>query len=155
MADDDDEKVARLFAQEVPEIAAGVVEIKAIARKCGARTKLAVQRAAPGVDAIGVCVGERGCRMRRIVEQLAGERIDLVLWDDSPQKLIANALQPARIEQVILHPAEHRATVIVRKDQLSFVAGSPEASRDLGASGDENRELASGLSGWQIEVVVQ
>src|SRR5712664_2575399 len=109
MPGDEIEEVARLFAQEIPEIAAGAVEIKAIARKYGARIKVALQRRATHVDAIGVRVGERGCRIRRIVDQLAGERIDLILWDDSPEKLIANALQPARIEKVILHPAEHRA----------------------------------------------
>jgi N utilization substance protein A len=149
------EEVRRLFAQEIPEIAAGAVEIKAIVRKTGVRIKLALQRRVPHVDAIGVCVGERGCRIRRIVDQLAGERIDMVLWDDSPEKLIANALQPARIERVILHPADHRATVLVKKDQLSFVAGPADEGRGLAASGDVNRELASRLSGWQITVVAQ
>ena len=155
MPTDETERVARLFAQEVPEIAAGDVQIKAIARKAGVRSKLALQKGAPGIDAIGVCVGVRGCRIRRIVEQLEGERIDLILWDDCPERLIANALQPAKIEKVILHPAQHRATVIVRKDQLSFVAGSGDESQGVIGSGEENRKLASRLSGWQITVVAQ
>ncbi|MBI3409573.1 MAG: hypothetical protein HY040_14630 [Planctomycetes bacterium] len=152
---DDVEEVARLFAQEVPEIACGAVEIKAIARKRGARIKLALQRRVTRVDAIGVCVGERGCRIRTIYDQLGGERIDLILWDNAPEKLIANALQPARVEQVILHPAEHRAEVIVKKDQLCFVAGSTEESRLSNARGEENRELASHLCGWQITIVAK
>src|SRR5437773_1753305 len=119
MGTDETERVARLFAQEVPEIATGIIEIKALARKPGARCKLAVRSCVPRVDAIGVCVGVRGCRIRKIVDQLDGERMDLFLWDDTPEKLIANALQPARIGKVILHTAQHRATVIVGKDQLS------------------------------------
>ncbi len=144
MPTDEAEQIARLFAQEVPEVAAGIVEIKAIARKPGVRSKLALQRS-PRVDAIAACVGVRGCRIRRIVDQLGKERIDLILWDDSPEKLIVNALQPARIDKVILHPARHRATVIVREDQLSRTVGTE----------DVNRELASRLCGWEIEVVAQ
>jgi N utilization substance protein A len=145
MPTDEAEQIARLFAQEVPEIAAGIVEIKAIARKPGVRSKLALQSRSPRVDALGACVGVRGCRIRKIVDQLGAERIDLILWDDSPEKLIAKALQPAQIEWVILHPAQHRATVIVREDQLSLTVGR----------GDVNRELASRLCGWEIEVVAQ
>jgi N utilization substance protein A len=81
--------------------------------------------------------------------------MDVILWDESPENLIANALQPAHIEQVILHPAEHRATVIVKKDQLCFVAGSKDNNRSLFGSGDDNRELASRLCGWHLTVVVQ
>src|SRR5207247_4961346 len=91
MPGDEVEEVARLYAQEVPEIPAGAAGIMAIARKPGVRIKLALQRRVPGVDAIGVCVGEGGCRMRQILNQLAGERIDLILWDDSPEKLIARS----------------------------------------------------------------
>src|SRR5262249_32384966 len=109
------------------------------------RTKLALQRRVAHVDAVGVCVGVRGSRIRRIMDRLGAERIDLVLWDDAPERLIANALQPARIERVILHPAPHLATVVVRADQVSLTAGP----------GDENRALASRLCGWEIEVVAQ
>ena len=141
MADDIDH-VARLFAEEVPEIAAGTVEIKAIARKPGYRSKLALFSRDPRVDCVGVCVGARGCRVRNVVDALGGERIDLFRWHDSPEQLITNALQPAAIERVILHPAEHRAVVVVQPDQVSLV---------LGRRG-ENRQLASELTGWQIEV---
>jgi N utilization substance protein A len=141
MADDIDH-VARLFAEEVPEIAAGTVEIKAIARKPGHRSKLALFSRDPRVDCIGVCVGVRGHRIKNVVVQLDGERVDLFRWDDSPEELITRALQPAAIERVVLHPAEHRAVVVVKPDQVSLV---------LGRRG-ENRKLASDLSGWQIDV---
>jgi N utilization substance protein A len=139
---DDIGQVARVFAQEVPEIALGSIEIKAIARKPGYRSKLALHSQDPRVDCIGVCVGVRGFRINNIVDALDGERIDLIRWNDSPEQLIANALQPAAIERVVLHPAEHRAVVVVKADQVSLV---------LGRRG-ENRQLASELSGWQIEV---
>jgi N utilization substance protein A len=139
---DDIGPVVRLFAQEVPEIGTGSVEIRAVARKPGSRSKLALRSQDPKVDCIGACVGVRGHRIKNIVDALGGERIDLVRWDDSPEQLIANALQPAALERVILHPAEHRAVVVVKPDQVSLV---------LGRRG-ENRQLASELSGWQIEV---
>lgn len=142
MADDGINSVACLFEREVPEIAAGTVEIKAIARKPGYRSKLAVQSHDPHVDGIGACVGVRGCRIKNVVDALGGERIDLVRWHDSPEQLIVNSLQPATVERVILHPAEHRAVVVVRPDQVSLVLGRRR----------ENRQLASELSGWQIEV---
>src|SRR5262249_8665416 len=139
---DDIGLVARLFAQEVPEIAAGNIQIKAIARKPGYRSKLALRSQDPRVDCIGACVGIRGSRLKNVVDALGGERIDLVRWHDTPELLIVNALQPAAIERVILHPAEHRAVVVVTPDQVSLV---------LGRRG-ENRQLASELSGWRIEV---
>jgi N utilization substance protein A len=139
---DDIGPIARLFAREVPEIATGSIEIKAIARKPGYRSKLALQSQDPSVDCIGVCVGLRGHRIKNIVDALGGERIDLIRWNDSPEQLIANALQPAAIGRVILYPAEHRAVVVVKPDQVSLV---------LGRRG-ENRQLASQLSGWQIEL---
>ena len=139
---DDIEDVARLFAEEVPEIAAGSVEIKAIARRPGYRSKVALFSHDPRVDCVGVTVGVRGCRIKNVVGRLGGERIDLMRWDDSPEQLIIRALQPAAIETVVLHPAEHRAVVVVKPDQVSLV---------LGRRG-ENRQLASELSGWQIDV---
>jgi N utilization substance protein A len=141
MADDIDH-IARLFAEEVPEIAAGTVEIKAIARKPGYRSKLALFSRDPRVDCVGVCVGVRGYRIKNVVDRLGGERIDLFRWHESPEQLITCALQPAAIERVVLHPAEHRAVVVVKPDQVSLV---------LGRRG-ENRQLASELSGWQIDV---
>jgi N utilization substance protein A len=142
MSADEISEIARLFAQEVPEIEAGRVEIRAIARKPGYRSKLAVQSRDLSIDCIGACVGPRGSRIKNVVDALGGERVDLVRWDDTPEQLIANALQPAVIERVILHSEEHRAVVVVNPDQVSLVLGR----RGL------NRELASELSGWQIDV---
>jgi len=141
MADDTD-VIARLFAQEIPEIAAGTVEIRAVARKPGYRSKLAVASRDASVDCIGACVGIRGHRIKNIVDALDGERIDLILWDDSPERLITNALQPATVEKIVLHPGERRAVVVVPADCVSLALGR----------GGYNRELASRLCGWQIEV---
>lgn len=146
MPDEETELVARLFAQEIPEIAAGVVEIKAIACRAGFRSKLAVQSHDPRVDAVGVCVGKRGSRIRTIIDQLGNEGIDVILWHDAPEELITMALSPAAIERVLLHHAQHRAVVVVKEeDQLSLAEGR----------GGVNRELASRLCGWEIQVVAQ
>jgi len=134
--------VSSLFEQEVPEIAAGDVLIMAIARIAGSWSKLALQSQDPHVDCIAVCVGVKGSRIKKIMNSLGDERIDMVLWHDSPEDFIASALQPARIEKVVLKPAEHRAVVRVKHDQLSWA---------LGPKG-ENRLLASELSGWLIEI---
>jgi N utilization substance protein A len=142
MADDDNSIIMRLFARDIPEIAAGTIEIKAIARKPGYRVKLALHSADANVDCIAACVGRRGARIKKIVDALGGELIDLIRWNDSPERLITVALQPAIIEEVILHPAQHRAVVVVKPDQASLVLGRHGL----------NRELASQLSGWQIEV---
>jgi N utilization substance protein A len=139
---DDTGPVVSLFAREVPEIAAGSIEIKAIARKPGYRSKVALHSQDPREDCIGACVGVRGFRIKNIVDALGGERMDLVRWHDSPALLIVNALQPAIVEKVVLHAAEHRAVVVVKPDQVSLV---------LGRRG-ENRQLAGELSGWQIHV---
>ena len=139
---DDIGPVADLFAREVPEIAAGSVEIRGVVRKPGYRSKLALRSHDPRVDCIGACVGVRGHRIKTIVDALGGERIDLIRWNDSPEQLIANALQPAAIERVILHPAEHRAVVVVKPDQVSLAQGRRGV----------NQRLASELTGWRIEV---
>jgi hypothetical protein len=96
---DETELIARLLIREVPEIAVGLVEIKSIARKKGNRSKVALKCLDPSLDAIGACIGEHGSRIHQIVNELGGERLDLVLWGDSPETLIINALQPARIDQ--------------------------------------------------------
>lgn len=134
--------VVHLFAREIPEIAAGTVEIKAIARRPGYRSKLALYSRDPRVDCVGACVGVRGFHIKNLVDELGGEGIDLIRWNDSAEQQIINALQPAIIERVVLRPAEHRAVVVVKSDQVSLVLGR----------GGLNRELASELSGWQIEV---
>jgi N utilization substance protein A len=104
MSGDDSSLLTELFAREVPEISTGAIEIKAIARRPGYRSKLALQSRDPRVDCIGACVGVRGFHIKNIVDALGGERIDLIRWDDSPEQLITNALQPAVIKRVILHP---------------------------------------------------
>jgi N utilization substance protein A len=135
-------EVARVFAEEIPEVASGDVEIKSIARLPGNRSKLALISHDPELDCVGVCVGIRGIRIRKVCDQLNGERIDLVRWSDSPETLIAAALQPAAIRSVVLHPEKHRAIVSVAEDQLSLALGR----------GNANRDLASLLCGWVIEI---
>src|SRR4029077_17638214 len=115
--------VQRLVEQEIPEIADGVIEIRAMAREPGYRSKVAVSSSDQRVDCVGACVGVRGNRIKNIVDELAGERIDIVRWDDNLEVLIPNALQPAEVEQVILCKMLGRAIVLVREDQLSLAIG--------------------------------
>jgi N utilization substance protein A len=137
--------VQRLFEQEIPEIADGVIMIRAMAREPGYRSKVAVSSSDPRVDCVGACVGVRGNRIKNIVDELAGERIDIVRWDDNLEVLIPNALQPAEVEQVILCKMLGRAIVLVREDQLSLAIGRR----------GQNVRLASKLSGWDIEIMTQ
>lgn len=146
MGIEENDQVVRLFTEEVPEIASGLVEIKAIARMPGLRSKVAIQSRSPDVDAFGACVGVRGSRLHRIIDRLDGERIELVHWTDDLKALIVNALQPARIDGVQLDATLHQATAVVTEDQLSLVSG---------IRGSQNRELASRLCGWPIEVVTR
>jgi N utilization substance protein A len=143
MTNKDADFIHRLFIEEIPEVASGAVEIKAIARMVGYRCKIAVCSHDPAVDCIGVCVGERGSRIKKIVDQLGGERIDLIRWDESLEKLICNSLQPAQIQSIELHPHRHQATVFVAEDQLALAVGRRAM----------NRELASRICGWEIEIV--
>ena len=115
--------VQRLFEQEIPEIADGVIQIRAMAREPGYRSKVAVSSSDPRVDCVGACVGVRGNRIKNIVDELAGERIDIVRWDENLEVLIPNALQPAEVEQVILCKMLGRGIVLVREDQLSLAIG--------------------------------
>ena len=135
--------VRRLFEQEIPEIAEGVITINAMAREPGYRTKVAVSSTDQRVDCVGACVGVRGNRIKNIVDELAGERIDIVRWSDDPQVLIPNALQPAEVEQVLLCEMLGRAIVLVREDQLSLAIGRR----------GQNVRLASKLCGWDIEIM--
>lgn len=137
--------VARLFEQEIPEIADGVIEVKAMAREPGYRTKVAVSSSDQRVDCVGACVGVRGNRIKNIVDELAGERIDIVRWSDDMQVLIPNALQPAEVEEVILCSMLGRAVVLVREDQLSLAIGRR----------GQNVRLASKLCGWDIEIMTR
>ena len=135
--------IRRLFELEVPEIAERTIEIKALAREAGHRTKVAVASYDSRVDAVGACVGVRGRRIRNIVEELGGEKIDIVRWNESSQVLIMNALKPAEIDQIILAPETGRATVVVPEDQLSLAIGKK----------GQNVRLAARLSGWNIDIV--
>ena len=137
--------VERLFEQEIPEISDGVIEIKAMAREPGYRTKVAVASSDQRVDCVGACVGVRGNRIKNIVEELAGERIDIVRWNDDMQVLIPNALQPAEVDEVILCQMLGRAIVLVREDQLSLAIGRR----------GQNVRLASKLCGWDIEIMTR
>jgi transcription termination/antitermination protein NusA len=135
--------VRRLFELEIPEIADQIISIRALAREAGYRSKVAVTSIDTKVDAVGACVGVRGTRIKNIVDELGGERIDIVRWNESLQVLIPNALQPAEIEEVMLCQLLGRAIVLVREDQLSLAIGRR----------GQNVRLASKLVGWDIEIM--
>jgi transcription termination/antitermination protein NusA len=137
--------VQRLFEQEIPEIAEGVIEIRTIAREPGYRTKVAVSSTDQRVDCVGACVGVRGNRIKNIVDELSGERIDIVRFSEDMQVLIPNALQPADVEEVILCQMLGRAIVLVQEDQLSLAIGRR----------GQNVRLASKLCGWDIEIMTR
>ncbi len=138
--------VERLFEQEIPEIGDGVIEVRAMAREPGYRTKVAVSSSDQRVDCVGACVGVRGNRIKNIVDELGGvERIDIVRWNDDMQVFIPNALQPAEVEEVILCQMLGRAIVLVREDQLSLAIGRR----------GQNVRLASKLCGWDIEIMTR
>lgn len=133
----------RLFENEVPEIFDGTVEIKSIAREAGDRAKVAVFSAEEGVDPIGTCVGPRGERVQAIVNELNGEKMDIIEWDEDPAKYISNALNPANILDVIFDPENERAcTVVVPDDQLSLAIGKR----------GQNARLAAHLTGYKIDI---
>ncbi len=132
----------RLFEIEVPEVHNGVVEIKAIAREAGFRSKVAVSATQPGIDPVGSCIGIRGNRIQSIVNELQGEKIDIVLWDSDPRSFIANALSPSEPVQVELLDSEHTAVVVVPDRQLSLAIGKE----------GQNTRLAARLSGWRLDI---
>lgn len=136
------ELVKRLFESEVTEIKDGTVEIKSIAREAGSRSKIAVWSNHPDVDAVGACVGQSGARVNSIVEELRGEKIDIVNWDENPGNLIQNALSPAKIVAVFADPDEKTAKVVVPDYQLSLA---------IGKSG-QNARLAARLTGYKIDI---
>lgn len=134
--------VKRLFELEVPEIEDGTVEIKSIAREAGSRTKIAVYTEDENVDPVGACVGTRGSRVQNIVDELYGEKIDIITWSEDPEVLISNVLSPAKVEKVIIEDEENTATVIVPDYQLSLAIGKE----------GQNVRLAAKLSGWKIDI---
>ncbi len=135
--------IKRLFEVEVPEVSERVIEIKAMAREAGYRTKLAVSSVDNKVDAVGACVGVRGSRIKNIVDELNGEKIDIVRWNESSQILIANALKPAEVAEISLCFELGRATVVVNDDQLSLAIGKR----------GQNVRLAARLTGWDIDIL--
>ncbi len=137
------EIVRQLFTQEVPEIAAGTVEIKSIAREAGSRTKIAVAATEPNVDPIGSCVGQRGMRVQTVITQLGGEKIDIIEWSEDPAKFISASLAPAKVQLVEIDEINRVARVTVAEDQLSLAIGR----------GGQNVRLAVKLTGWKIDIV--
>jgi len=135
--------IRRLFELEVPEVAEQVIEIRALVREAGYRTKIAVASLDDKVDAVGACVGVRGSRIKNIVDELGGEKIDIVRWSDSSQVLITNALMPAKVSEVALCFELGRATVVVSEDQLSLAIGKH----------GQNVRLAARLTGWDIDIL--
>jgi N utilization substance protein A len=135
--------IRRLFEQEVPEIAEKVIEIRALAREAGYRTKVAVASFDDKVDPVGACVGIRGSRIKNIVDELGGEKIDIVRWNDSSQVLIANSLMPAKVSEIALCFELARATVVVEEDQLSLAIGKH----------GQNVRLAARLTGWDVDIL--
>ncbi len=137
------EFIRRLFEVEVPEVSERIIEIKALAREPGHRTKVAVSSIDSKVDAVGACVGVRGSRIKNIVDELAGEKIDIVRWNESSQVLIANALRPAEVVEISLCFELGRATVVVNEDQLSLAIGKR----------GQNVRLAARLTGWDVDIL--
>ena len=135
--------IHRLFEQEVPEVSEQVIEIKALAREAGYRTKVAVTSMDNKVDAVGACVGVRGSRIKNIVDELGGEKIDIVRWNESSQILIGNALRPAEVKEIALCFELNRATVVVIEDQLSLAIGKR----------GQNVRLAARLTNWDIDIL--
>mgnify|MGYP000291541900 FL=1 len=137
-----DEIIKRLFELEVPEIADGVVEIKACAREPGARTKIAVLSNDSNVDPVGACVGARGARVRMVVNELRGEKIDIVPYSDEPADFVMKALSPAKVKEVRIHEDTGTAEVIVPDYQLSLAIGKE----------GQNARLAARLTGWRVDI---
>ena len=136
------ELVKRLFEAEVSEVREGVVEIKSIAREAGSRTKMAVWSNDPNVDPVGACVGMNGARVNAVVQELRGEKIDIINWDENPALLIENALSPAKVISVMADPEEKVASVIVPDYQLSLAIGKE----------GQNARLAARLTGYKIDI---
>jgi N utilization substance protein A len=138
----DPELIKTLFELEVPEIADGLVEIRGVAREPGYRSKIAVESHAQGVDPVGACVGPRGSRVRMVVSELRGEKIDIIPWNPEPARFVAKALSPARVREVYLDDEAREATVVVPDDQLALAIGKEGM----------NARLAARLTGWKVDI---
>src|SRR5690348_13061021 len=138
----DPELIRTLFELEVPEIADGLVEIRGVAREPGYRSKIAVESHAQGVDPVGACVGPRGSRVRMVVSELRGEKIDIIPWNSEPARFVAKALSPARVREVFVDDETKEATVIVPDDQLALAIGKEGL----------NARLAARLTGWKVDI---
>jgi len=137
--------MAALFAQEVPEVYEGIIEIPAVARDPGSRAKIAVISNDSSIDPVGACVGMRGSRVQAVVSELAGEKIDIIPWNNDPATFIVNALQPAEVAKVVLDEEDQRIEVVVPDDQLSLAIGRR----------GQNVRLASQLTGWSIDILTE
>jgi len=138
----DPELIKKLFELEVPEMADGLVEITGVAREPGYRSKIAVVSHADGVDPVGACVGPRGSRVRMVVSELRGEKIDIIPYNEEPARFVAKALSPARVREVLVDDENKQATVIVPDDQLSLAIGRE----------GQNARLAARLTGWRVDI---
>ena len=138
----DPELIKTLFELEVPEIADGLVEIRGVAREPGYRAKIAVESHAQGVDPVGACVGPRGSRVRMVVSELRGEKIDIIPWNNEPARFVAKALSPARVREVYIDDETKEATVVVPNDQLALAIGKEGL----------NARLAARLTGWKVDI---
>jgi len=134
--------VRELFRREVPEIADGLVQIRGIAREAGHRTKIGVESVDPAISPVGAAVGPRGTRVTAVVEELSGEKMDLIPWSNEPAALVANALSPAKVSEVYLYPEDGTALVVVPDYQLSLAIGRE----------GQNARLAARLTGWRIDI---
>jgi N utilization substance protein A len=137
--------MAKLFAQEVPEIYDGIIEIKSVARDPGSRAKIAVVSRDSGIDPVGACVGMRGSRVQAVVAELQGEKIDIIQWSQDPATFIVNGLAPAEVAKVVLDEEQNRIEVVVPDDQLSLAIGRR----------GQNVRLASMLTGWNIDILTE
>ena len=137
--------MAKLFAQEVPEIYDGIIEIKSVARDPGSRAKIAVISHDGSIDPVGACVGMRGSRVQAVVQELQGEKIDIIPWSEEDATFVVNALAPAEVSKVVLDPDRQRIEVVVPDDQLSLAIGRR----------GQNVRLASQLTGWDIDILTE
>jgi transcription termination/antitermination protein NusA len=138
-----EEILKKVFYLEIPEIANGLVKIESVAREAGSRSKVAISTDSENIDPVGSCVGQRGSRIQTIISELGGEKVDIIQYDEDPQKYISNALSPAKVINMVLNDVDHRAIVKVAADKLSLAIGKA----------GQNVRLAAKLTGWKIDII--